>query len=145
MRDTGGLHERAEAATGLASALTALAQHWQPSLAVPVSIDEGIGTPGDPGAEADLALCIYRIVEQALLNAAAHGSARQAQVSITRREGRIRAQIADDGSGFDSTAAITGGGFAVSEVWARLLGGTWEVESRAGSGATVTAWLPNAR
>lgn len=145
VRDTSRSLSPLVQSTGLTSALNALAQHWQPALAVHVSIDEGIGTAGDPGAEADLALGIYRIVEQALLNAAAHGRARQAQVSITRREGRIRVQIADDGSGFDSTAAITGGGFAVSEVWARLLGGTWEVESRAGSGASVTAWLPNAR
>lgn len=145
VRDTSRSLSPLVQSTGLASALTALAQHWQPALTVTVSIDESIGAPGDPDADADLALGIYRIVEQALLNAAAHGGAQQAQVSITRREGRIRVQVSDDGSGFDPASAVTGGGFAVSEVWARLLGGTWEVASTPGTGATVTAWLPNAR
>jgi signal transduction histidine kinase len=100
------------------------------------------------GESANEALGMYRIVEQALLNAAAHGQARQVQVSVSRqaRDGvdGIRVQVSDDGVGFDPAAATDGGGFAISQVWARLLGGQFTVRSEPGQGATASAWLPEA-
>lgn len=128
--------------TGLASALTSLAQRWSPAMHVSVAVDEPIGERDASTVSTDTKLGIYRIVEQALLNAAGHAQARQVQVSVTRDGARVRVRVTDDGRGFDPNIAATGGGFAVSEVWARLLGGTWSVTSRPGDGATVTAWIP---
>ncbi len=88
----------------------------------------------------------YRIIEQALLNAAAHGQARQVQVSVSSqsRDGvdGIRLYVSDDGVGFEPGDVVDGGGFAISEVWARLLGGDWQARSSPGQGTNVTAWLP---
>ena len=150
VRDTSRTLSPLVQATGLASALTVLAERWSPALQVSLDVAPRVGaleegTLDDP----DRALGIYRIIEQALLNAAAHGHARQAQVSVTEqhRDGAawIRIHVTDDGVGFDPAVAQTGGGFATSQVWARLLDGEWSVASRPGQGATVTAWIPTWR
>jgi two-component system sensor histidine kinase DegS len=115
---------------------------------VSVYVAPGIGNLEPHGGveDPDRALGIYRIVEQALLNAAAHGHAEQAQVSVTEqmRDGQpwVRVHVTDDGAGFDPASADSGGGFATSQVWARLLNGQWSVESQPGNGATVTGWIP---
>lgn len=149
VRDTSRSLSPLVQATGLASALTVLAERWSPALQVSLDIAPRVGALDDGTLDdPDRALGIYRIIEQALLNAAAHGRARQAQVSVTEqaRDGAawIRVHVTDDGVGFDPTDAETGGGFATSQVWARLLDGDWSVESRPGQGATVIAWIPRA-
>lgn len=153
VRDTSRLLSPLVQSIGLTSALTTLAQRWRDAMHVSVDVDaqveemsmrEAHQSENAPNA----ALGMYRIVEQALLNAAAHGQARQVQVSVSQqaRDGvdGIRVQITDDGSGFDPTAATDGGGFAISQVWARLLDGHFGVRSEPGHGATVTVWLPAA-
>lgn len=146
VRDTSRALSPLVQSTGLASALGSLADRWSPALQVSLSIGDGIAPSSPDPHEADLALGIYRIVEQALLNAAAHGQARQAQVSVSAqaRQGvaGVRVLITDDGDGFDPSVATSGGGFATSQVWARLLGGEWSVQSQPGRGTTVTAWVP---
>jgi signal transduction histidine kinase len=147
VRDTSRSLSPLVQATGLASALTILADRWAPAMRVALDISPSVGALDEGNlADPDRALGIYRIVEQALLNAAAHGQARQSQVSITEQDRAgipwVRVHVTDDGVGFDPAAAETGGGFATSQVWARLLDGEWSVESAPGRGATVTAWVP---
>lgn len=145
VRDTSRALSPMVQATGLASALTALSQRWDPAMRITVSIEEGIPARSLDDSDPDPALGIYRIVEQAVLNAAAHGHARQVQVSISRQERNgvtgARILVTDDGDGFDPSEVVKGGGFATSQVWARLLDGEWSVASRPGAGATVTAWV----
>ena len=147
VRDTSRSLSPLVQATGLASALTVLAERWGPAMRVSVSVAPSLGAVGeDSPASADRALGVYRIVEQALLNAAAHGRAGQAQVSITEQDRAgapwIRVHVTDDGIGFNPAAAEAGGGFATSQVWARLLDGEWSVDSAPGQATTVTAWIP---
>ena len=147
VRDTSRSLSPLVQSTDLASALAALADRWAPAMRVSVTVAPSITVIDDGGFDdTDRALGIYRIIEQALLNAAAHGRATQAQASVTEqdRDGArwIRVHVTDDGVGFDPAQATTGGGFATSQVWARLLGGEWTVSSAPGQGATVTAWIP---
>ena len=153
VRDTSRLLSPLVQSIGLTSALTTLAQRWRDAMQVRVDVDAAVESmsvrDGEAAGEsANEALGMYRIVEQALLNAAAHGQARQVQVSVSRqaRDGvdGIRVQVSDDGVGFDPAAATDGGGFAISQVWARLLGGQFTVRSEPGQGATASAWLPEA-
>lgn len=145
VRDTSRMLSPLVQSTGLASALTTLTQRWRDAMVVSLDVQPGIGDAAED-ANSDRALGVYRIIEQALLNAAAHGQARQVQVSVSRKTREdsdwIRVQISDDGVGFDPAAATDGGGFAISQVWARLLGGEWNVQSTPGQGTNVTAWLP---
>ena len=48
-----------------------------------------------------LAHAVYRIVQEALANAARHGGARRARVSLAINDERLHLEIADDGCGFD--------------------------------------------
>ena len=57
-----------------------------------------------PSMDANVSLCLYRIVQEALHNVARHSHAVSAQVSVTCDEGQIALQIADSGVGFDPRA-----------------------------------------
>jgi two-component system sensor histidine kinase UhpB len=49
-------------------------------------------------------LAVYRIAQESLTNAARHARARQAELSLERRDGRLALRIRDDGTGFDTGA-----------------------------------------
>jgi signal transduction histidine kinase len=49
----------------------------------------------------DVALCLYRIVQEALRNVIKHSGAENARVEITRTASELELQISDDGTGFD--------------------------------------------
>ena len=95
----------------------------------------------DPELETGL----YRIVQEALTNAAKHGCAEQAVVEVVRDGGSIRIKVADNGAGFDPSAATTGFGLAGMRERVELLGGELTIESAPGDGTTITAAMPAVR
>jgi len=84
---------------------------------------------------------IYRLVQEALNNAATHAFAKNAKVNITQNSDKITVEITDDGHGFDSTRQ-RGMGILGMEERVRRLGGTFTIESASGRGAIVKAELP---
>jgi signal transduction histidine kinase len=84
---------------------------------------------------------IYRLVQEALNNAATHASARNAKVTIAQNSDKITVEITDDGHGFDP-AHERGMGILGMEERVRRLGGTFTIEAATGRGATVKAELP---
>ncbi|MDH3475273.1 MAG: sensor histidine kinase [Rhodospirillales bacterium] len=97
-----------------------------------------------------LALDLYRIAQEALVNAARHGKARVARVTMAQRGDRVAVAVADDGRGFDfegrlDLAALirrqSGPRSLIERVVA--LGGELEVVS-SGSGARIELSLPSA-
>jgi signal transduction histidine kinase len=84
---------------------------------------------------------IYRLVQEALNNAATHASAKNAKVTIAQNPDKITVEITDDGHGFDP-ARQRGMGILGMEERVRRLGGTFTIESAPGKGATVKAELP---
>jgi len=88
----------------------------------------------------EIRVCVYRLVQEALNNAATHASAKNAHVSVTQTD-RLRVEVTDDGQGFDSKR-VRGMGLLGMEERVRRLGGTLKIESRAGHGTTVVAELP---
>jgi signal transduction histidine kinase len=89
----------------------------------------------------EIKVCIYRLVQEALNNAASHASAKNASVTVTQDAGKIDVQISDNGSGFDPIRS-RGMGILGMEERVRRLGGTLKIESTPGKGATVEARLP---
>ena len=86
---------------------------------------------------------VYRIVQEALANAARHSGAPRAQVSLARRDGRLNVVVSDDGQGFDVMAPREPGiGLAGMEERAGMLGGQLTIESQSGRGTRVTLDLP---
>ncbi|MGE0394955.1 MAG: ATP-binding protein, partial [Vicinamibacterales bacterium] len=93
----------------------------------------------------DVALAAYRIVQEALRNAAQHAAtATEITVTLARTDTDLVLEVADDGAGFDRGAPgwKAGLGLASMEERVRLLGGTLEIASRVGSGTRIRATLP---
>jgi two-component system sensor histidine kinase UhpB len=77
----------------------------------------------DAGLEeipADVALCLYRVAQEALHNLARHARARQAAVALTRSGDILELRIADDGQGFDLAAARRRGGLGLMSIDERV-------------------------
>jgi len=63
-------------------------------------------------------------------------------VTIEANDSQLTFSVHDDGRGFDPSAPTTGTGLANLADRLDVLGGTLTVESRPGSGTTITGRLP---
>ena len=86
-------------------------------------------------------ICIYRVTQEALHNAARHSGGKHAWVRIEQTRERIVLTIRDDGHGFDP-ARTRGLGLLGMEERARRLGGRLDIRSKAGEGTTLKLELP---
>lgn len=84
---------------------------------------------------------VYRLVQEALNNAASHASAKNAKVRVTQNSDKITVEITDDGHGFDP-ARQRGMGILGMEERVRRLGGALTIQSAPGENTTVKAALP---
>ena len=92
-------------------------------------------------------LALYRIVQEAVTNAATHANVSEAAVTLRSTEGVIIAEIQDEGCGFelpDPDAAPDDGhiGLVGMRERAEAVGGTLTVETSPGRGTTVRAAVP---
>lgn len=100
-------------------------------------------------------LAVYRVVQEALTNAAKHANARQVTVTVAATASDLRVSIADDGHGFTPESLMNrasqqhAGGAGVGlfgmEERARLAGGMLQVRSAPDQGATVSLCVPMER
>jgi signal transduction histidine kinase len=95
----------------------------------------------------DVALCVFRVLQEAVNNATKHAHARHVTVVLRNGAGEIQLEVADDGVGFDPGAAMKGPGLGLISMHERLgiLDGQVFIESRPGAGATVRARVPLSR
>ena len=84
---------------------------------------------------------VYRLVQEALNNAATHASAKNAKVTVAQGSEKITIEVTDDGHGFNPERQ-RGMGILGMEERVRRLGGNLTIESAPGKGATVKAELP---
>src|ERR1039457_6097219 len=85
--------------------------------------------------------CIYRLVQEAVNNAARHANARTVEVEVRREDHRVIFSVRDDGAGFDPRF-VRGLGLLGREERVRRLGGQLEIDSQPGRGTRITAELP---
>jgi signal transduction histidine kinase len=125
---------------GLASAIGWLGREIKRSSGIDIQSQIDPGLDSLPDAECT---CVYRVVQEALTNAARHSGARLIEVSLGMSNGEITGSIADDGQGFDAAAVKrTGLGLVGMEERVRELGGSLAVVSSPGHGARVEFRLP---
>jgi signal transduction histidine kinase len=86
-------------------------------------------------------ICIYRLVQEGLNNAARHSSAKNAKVTVQRSANQISVRVVDDGHGFDPQR-VRGVGILGMEERVRRLGGNLVINSKPGFGTTLTAEFP---
>ena len=124
----------------LRTALSELARQYEPGLSTSIDIS---GAVRAGGLATDYLLACFRICEQALLNSAVHGKARNMRISIDLdADGWVRVRLQDDG-GFSGHQQVRPGfGFAIVDGWCRVLGGSWSLESGPAGGALLTADFP---
>jgi signal transduction histidine kinase len=85
---------------------------------------------------------VYRIVQEALTNAAKHGAATSVSVSVIEDLGHVMVSVRDDGGGFDPSSATAGFGLAGVRERVELLGGDLSITSAPGQGTTIAVTLP---
>jgi two-component system NarL family sensor kinase len=96
-------------------------------------------TPLPPAVEVGL----YRIAQEALQNALRHAAASRVLLRLETSPDQIRLTVEDDGRGFaieDATASRFG--LVGMRERARLLGGTFRIESSPGAGTRITTEVP---
>jgi len=131
---------------GLVTALRMLCKDFEKMHGVATTFREA----GSPHATVDgnLETALYRIAQEALANTARHSRARNATLALEAGPAGVTLTVADDGGGFtDSDAArarTEGHGMGLMSMRERseLLGGTFRVESAAGTGTTITVTIP---
>jgi signal transduction histidine kinase len=129
-----GIYPPLLADRGLASALEAQAR----KATLPVTVrGEGIGRYPQ-----DIEAAVYFCVLEALQNVQKYAMADHASVRLARSDGVLTVAVEDDGRGFDPSTAKKGAGLQNMEDRLDALGGTVEIISTPGSGATVTVRLP---
>jgi signal transduction histidine kinase len=123
---------------GLGAAVRNLAD--SAGVEVEVRFDPALMPPGllEPEREIDA----YRIVQEAINNAARHSHASRVWVDGRVTEAEIRIEIGDDGQGFDSSAWQRGLGLAGMTERAAVLGARLEVRSLPGEGTTIELVIP---
>lgn len=89
-------------------------------------------------------LCLYRVTQEALRNAARHSRARKVSVSLAADVQEARLEVRDDGKGFDVEAARVGGGMGLIGIADRVhaVNGKLSVTSAPGKGTTISVVIP---
>lgn len=124
---------------GLMAAIRDLAGQSGFPVRVHVDAEAGANAALDP----NVTVGVYRIVQEALANAARHSGAPVANVWIRSRADHLTVVIADEGIGFNPAATVDPGiGVAGMYERAELLGGRLSIQSAAGRGTRVSLDLP---
>jgi signal transduction histidine kinase/ligand-binding sensor domain-containing protein len=135
------LHPALLQESGLPAALSAYCEEFSKVRGLPVSCETDASVQElSPGA----ALCLYRIAQEALGNAAKYSEAKKVEVRLTRASGTVRLSVSDDGIGCAVEQLGKSGGLGVINMRERVLQlrGTFEFKSEPGRGTTVKAEVP---
>jgi len=92
----------------------------------------------------DATLCMFRIAQEILRNAAKHSGAESVQVLLTKTDHAIRLSISDNGCGFDTKSDVMdkGLGFVSMKERLRLVGGEINIYSQPRRGTRIDVSVP---
>lgn len=136
------LHPTRVDQVGLGAALAMLKDDLAQELDLAIHLTvEHLGRLNDPKGYA-----IFRITQEALRNAARHGGATEAWVTLRQRGEHLELEVRDNGSGFvvpATTARGTGGlGLQLMRERAGVVGGTVLIVSSPGHGTVIRGQFP---
>lgn len=97
-----------------------------------------------PSIPKDVALCLFRIAQEALRNCIKHSGAQKAQVVLSRTRDAIRLCVSDDGIGFDPKLRATERGLGFISMSERLhvVNGELQVYSEPKCGTRIEVSVP---
>ena len=125
----------------LATALAATSAEFSSASGVNVSFQASGSFKEVPQA---VALCVYRITQEALQNVAKHAAAAEASVHLDSTGDGVRLTVSDRGVGFHPDHARASGGLGLLSMRerVRLVRGVLSVESQPNRGTTLTVEIP---
>ena len=135
------LHSSTLERLGLVPGVTALCKEFVSQQGIEVDlVTDAVPRSVNP----DVALCIFRIVQEGLRNLKKHSGAAKGQVRLHGLDDRLFVTVSDDGTGFDvyDQGKKAGIGIRSMEERADLLGGRFEIHSKPGRGTRIEAWVP---
>jgi PAS domain S-box-containing protein len=126
---------------GLAAAVRGLCKELTQAHGLEIDFAE---RPMPSSIPADIALCLYRITQEALRNAIKHSGARHSRVELCGDEGGVSLRIVDDGAGFDcdTLKGQEGLGLVSMRERLRLVGGAITIDSRPSAGTRIDVHVP---
>jgi PAS domain S-box-containing protein len=135
------LHSNKLQYVGLVPAISSLCDEISEKYQIGVHFTE-CGSPQNiPG---DVALCLFRVAQEALGNIVKHSQAKSAQVELGANSNGVSLRITDDGKGFAHNDTNRGGGLGLVGMTERLrlVGGRLLVRSELMKGTTILAEVP---
>jgi signal transduction histidine kinase len=135
------LHSSTLERLGLVPGITSLCKEF----AVQQGIEVEFLTDDVPrSVHPDVALCLFRIVQEGLRNLKKHSGAARAQVRLRRVGDKLLVSVVDEGIGFNvrDLGEKEGLGVRSMEERAFLLGGRFEIHSKPGKGTRIEASVP---
>jgi signal transduction histidine kinase len=92
----------------------------------------------------DIALCLFRVLQEALQNAVKHSGVRRFDVELRYASDAINLSVRDSGSGFDRDDALKTRGLGLISMMERmkLVGGRISIDSQPQRGTTIRASVP---
>jgi PAS domain S-box-containing protein len=134
------LHPAVLEHAGLPVALKSFTEEFSRTEGIEVALTIPAGRDAIPR---DIAVCVYRVVQEWLRNIAKHSGARSAEVSLSIVGSDLRLVVKDGGCGFDVDSARGRGlGLVSIEERIRLCRGTVQIASELRRGTTLTACIP---
>jgi signal transduction histidine kinase len=132
------LHSSTLESLGLVPGISALCREFSSQAGIATNFSsEGFPRTVPP----DVALCLFRIVQEALRNVQKHSGATEAQVSLRMAGNRVVLSVLDKGRGFKVAERRDRNGLGIRsmEERMRLIGGHLEIHSEPDNGASVEA------
>jgi len=92
----------------------------------------------------DVSLCLLRVLQEALHNAAKHSHVRRFDVRLACSTNELDLRVSDTGTGFDLESALKSGGMGLSSMLerVRLINGTISIDSKPLRGTTIHVRAP---
>jgi signal transduction histidine kinase/ABC-type uncharacterized transport system substrate-binding protein len=135
------LHPSALKNLGLVLGLKALCQEFSSRQGVKIVFSsEDIPRVVPP----DVALCLFRIVQEGLQNLRKHSGVSQGRVNLRKAGDKLILSVSDEGRGFDPKEMRNMVGLGIRSMGerARLVGGQFEIHSQPGEGTRIDVSVP---
>jgi PAS domain S-box-containing protein len=93
---------------------------------------------------AEISLCLFRVLQEALHNSAKHSGAQRFDVRLWGESGEIHFTVSDSGAGFDLEKALKSQGLGLTSMQERLqlVKGKFSIDSKPQRGTTIHARVP---
>jgi len=126
---------------GLGAAIETLAASHAELTGAQVHVDVKLGA-AEARLDKELESAIYRVVQEALTNAAKHADADNVWIEVAEEDGAITVNVRDDGCGFDMDRRTGGFGLVGMRERVALAGGTLAIVATPGHGTELRGRIP---